>query len=136
MYQRNPEYIDRIERFGQTAGLPLFEQQPQRKPIPQWLWNGNGLSAEAHKRIKNSVTQNQNLLKVLEAILTLGGSATDREIQELTGLEINIITARRNDLKKLGWVTSYPDKKKKDPETGANNTLWFADFNKIYNTIY
>lgn len=43
---------------------------------------------------------------LFETLRTLGPS-TDREVAAATKLEINIVTARRNELVKLGWVICY-----------------------------
>jgi hypothetical protein len=45
------------------------------------------------------ITQ-ENQIKIIRALKT-ANNLTDREIQQLTGLKINIVTARRNDLIKF-----------------------------------
>lgn len=147
-YKHNPWLRERINNKGITDGLPLFEQNktPTNK-IPHWIWDGSRIKAEVYDKLKNSDKWVKDQLQVLCCMIELGGSATDNEIKEASGLEINIVTGRRNDLVKMGYVTSYPDHSKKDKDgkpgvkkklgpKGVANTLWFVDFKKIYSTIF
>lgn len=134
MFKNNPELEDRINRFGQTTDLPLFALENKSvKNIPAWIWDGSGIKAEVYERIKNSRKTNTDALKVLSEIIKKGGKATDHEVKKATGLDLHIVSARRNDLKKLGWVTSY-GKKKMGPH-GSPNTVWEVNYTKLFEDI-
>lgn len=152
-YKFNPLLEEQIMRRGVTVGLPLFEQpkdtaDQDTRHLPHWVWDGSGIKAEIYNKLKHCRKWKQNQLEVMQAMITLGGSATDNELKEVTELEINIVTARRNDLVQLGLVTSFPDnakpkksngepqvKKKLGPH-GVANTLWFVNFKNLYNRLF
>ena len=129
MSKVHPEKVDRINRFGQTADLPLFEQPnlKENKKYPNWICNGTSVKAEVWSQIKNTEKIAKDCWTVLKAIINAGGSATDHEIKQITGLELHIVSARRNTLIQIGYVKSSPGKKKMGPH-GKLNTLWEIDF--------
>jgi len=54
--------------------------------------------------------------------------STDKEISELSGLAINIVTARRNELVKLGELVQY--NKRNCHVTGRLAITWTPEVNK------
>ena len=134
----NPRLEERIERFGQTVDLPLFEQAHtagSRKDYPKWLCTGTSVKAEAWKKIKDSEKLNSDAWEILEVMILHGGHLTDNEIEEYTGMRINIITGRRNDLIEAGLVTGFPETTKKG-RSGRPNKIWHVDFKNLYNRIH
>lgn len=136
----NEKKRDLIERFGQTAGLPLFDEPAMaiKKNIgnyPTWLCTGTSVKAEVWDKIKDSEKLNENAWIVLNAMINHGGHLTDNEIEEVTGLRINIITARRNNLIEVGLVTGFPDITK-IAKSGKPNKIWHVNFKNLYNRIH
>lgn len=150
MYRSNSKYnklAEMIEERGdQSLGLPLFEQTTTYKNLPKWIADGSGVKAEVYERIKKHISTTADLILVMEALLTNGGNATDYEIEQLTGLPINVITARRNDWMELGvvsskvdWQNSTDEKKVPIKRKGKSNikvTVWFVDFKKLQELLY
>jgi len=130
-WQKNIHKQEMIERFGQTAGLPLFDSRPTTS-LPDWIWNGNGISAEVYRKMELKFSDDAK--EYLRALLLLGGQATDHEVKDAIRWDLHIVSARRNDLKKLGVVVSYPGKKKPGPY-GMANTIWFVNYNQLYKII-
>lgn len=123
-----------IKKYGETAGLPLFNQiddvDENNMPIiriPDWVYSGTGNKSKIYHELKD--TWHENRIKVLDALIELGGAATDNEVKERSKLEVNIVTGRRYDLVQLGLVFAY-GKKKIGPH-GAANTVWCVNFSKV-----
>lgn len=134
----NAEKEERINRFGPTVDLPLFNQENELPPVqhPGWLWSGNGIKAEIYNRMKDTFAD--NAFEYLQALINLGGRATDHEVKEyLNNPErwpLHIVSARRNDLMKAPFfvVTSYPNQKRMGPNR-MPNTIWFINYKNLFN---
>lgn len=121
-----------IEKNGITAGLPLFDSAPAVY-LPDWLWNGKEIKGEIYTRMALKFAA--DVKEYLRGILLLGGQATDHEVKNLLGWDLHIVSARRNDLKKLGIICSYPGRSKMGPY-GQPNTIWNVNLNQLYKKIY
>lgn len=55
-------------------------------------------------------------------ILLNEGPKSDNDLQRLTSFKINIVTARRNELLKRGWIRCRGQKK--DWQTNMMNKVW------------
>ncbi len=119
-FRRN-KLVGEILARDNTAGLPLWDHAVAAT-APRKVPTGDGTrNASYAKTIEEGITESQQ--EVLNALRTLG-SASDRDVRQFTGLDINIVTARRNDLVDLGLVTD--DGKKFDSDTRRHVTLWRA----------
>jgi hypothetical protein len=136
--KRNPKLAERIERFGDTVDLPLFDQPKtagSNKNYPKWLCTGTSVKADVWDKIKGSERLNDDAWTILSTMITHGGRMTDNEIEEATGMRINIITGRRNNLIEAGLVTGFPDITKKG-KSGKPNKIWHVNFKNLYNRIH
>ncbi|MCF8261582.1 MAG: hypothetical protein K9J12_12465 [Melioribacteraceae bacterium] len=141
MYERN-EYKDELILLqGQTEGLPLFEQEKLNSTTvqhPDWLWSGNSIKAEIYNKMKEKFALDS--LIYLNALVQLGGAATDHEIKELfSDVEkwpLHIVAARRNYFTKSPFylVESFPGKTKLGP-SGKPNTIWYLNYKNLYQII-
>ena len=129
-YQENSYKREFIERNGQTAGLPLFDNASVY--LPDWIWSGTGLKAEVYARMHLKFSDDAR--EYLRALILLGGRGTDHEVKDELGWALHIVSARRNDLKKLGIVQSYEGNKKPGPY-GQPNTIWYVNFKNLYTKI-
>lgn len=132
-WKANPTKEEMIERFGQTYGLPLFGQNnensyPDNYTLPNWIWDGTGIKAEVYRQMQKKFAE--DAFMYLRALMQLGGSATDHEVKDLLKWDLHIVSARRNNLKKLGVVESYTGKKKIGPH-GVANTIWFVNYKNL-----
>ncbi|MGK9477889.1 hypothetical protein [Melioribacter sp. OK-6-Me] len=129
-FKQNMRKLERIQRFGVTVDLPLFNQKdvPEKKKLPAWIWDGKGISRRAYDAFKSQFAQKE--IEYLRAVLELGGEATDNEIVEILGWPPGYVSARRNALKELGVIVSY-GKTKLGP-SGVRNTVWSINFQKLY----
>jgi len=140
MHTQNEAKVDRINRFGITADLPLFNQEKDVPPFqrPAWLFNGNDIKAEIYHKMKNEFAE--NALTYLNAVLNLGGKATDHQVKEFLDdperWPLHIVSARRNDLTKEPFyiITSYPGQTVKGPK-GKNNVIWFVNYKNLFNLL-
>jgi len=84
----------------------------------------NPTSYETYKQIEKDGTLCHTQLLVYEALLK-SGIATDRQIQKMTGLDINCVTGRRDDLYKMKIVKKSGNVKIMN-KTGKEypHTLW------------
>ena len=117
-YRKNHTLIDIVKRSPE-AGLPLFDHAvaaiAERK-VP--------LATETRDASMREVVRGgipPSFQVVLGAFAEIG-PASDREVKRYTGLDINIITARRNDLINAGLIEEAG--KGFDPETKRSVTLW------------
>lgn len=136
-FEKNASKVDRINRFGITVDLPLFNQpKEERKDLPGWIWSGTAMKADIYKSLKEKF--NDDCMHYLEAIITLGGKATDHDVREYFGepdkWTLAIISARRNDLKKIGVIACYG--KKKTGPRGMPNYIWEVDFKQLYKILF
>jgi len=124
--------LERINRFGITVDLPLFNQhdevQAKYKTLPSWIWDGKEISRQALDIFREQFAQKE--IEYLNAVLKLGGEATDNEIVEMLGWPPGYVSARRNALKHLGIIVSYG--KTKTGPSGVRNIVWSINFKKLY----
>lgn len=136
-YKHNILKQELIERNGITYGLPLFSQEKsvpvKHQNLPDWIFDGKEFSQTAYNRFEKHFNDQQ--IKYLNAILQLGGKATDNEVREFFNDPIawpnGKVSARRNALKDLGIVNSNPDAHVKGP-FGSPNAVWSVNFKKLY----
>lgn len=129
-----------IAQHGITWGLPLFQEKPAAhvSKIPDWLWNGYSVKAEVYHKMKDKFAEDS--LEYLNAIISLGGRATDHEVKEFFNdnekWTLAIVSARRNYFKDHPFyiITSYPGQKKPGPKK-VPNTIWFVDYTKLFNLL-
>jgi len=137
-YRHNTFKEEMINRNGITWGLPLFENKPSDCKIPDWIWNGNSIKAEIYSKMKEKFAEDS--LEYLNAIIALGGAATDHEVKDYFNDEekwpLHIVSARRNYFKGHPFyiITSYPGKTKPGPK-GKPNTIWYVDFKQLYRLL-
>ena len=113
-----------VEKKSQSGGLPLFDDAPEAF-LPDWVWNGREIQTEVRELLKKRF--NHDSLVYLDAIIALGGQATDHEVKDYLRWDLHIVSARRNDLKRTGVIESFPEKRKPGPY-GQANTIWFVNF--------
>lgn len=139
---------ERIARFGQTVDLPLFNQSEESLPmgkgkrdglhqnLPDWIWNGKEMSQKALAKFEKHLAEKE--IEYLNAVLSLGGSATDNEVAEFKDKkwQNGFISARRGALMKIGIIVSRKDAKdelvSKIGPCGVKNTIWFVNFKKLF----
>ncbi len=145
-YKQNILKQERIDRYGVTVDLPLFNQEKtipvQYQNLPDWIWNGNSIKAEIYNKMKEKFAQDS--LEYLNAVIALGGNTTDHEVREYFNDESKwtaaIISARRNYFLNGPFyiITSFPDPKNPDKPIsrpgpkGKPNTVWYIDYKKLY----
>jgi hypothetical protein len=156
-FKPNPAKEDLIIKYGETYGLPLFDQDREivvmksrnsgsrYSNLPDWIWTGNSVKAEVFREMKDKFADDS--LLYLRAIIELGGSATDHEVKEYFNdsdkWPLHIVSARRNYFMDKQFIKafnepiikSYPYKYKTGPK-GKPNTIWFVDFKQLYKIIY
>lgn len=141
MYTQNQYKGEQICKHGVGWQLPLFDEPrannqtgTRNKKIPDWIWSGNGIKAEVYHKMKDKFAEDS--LDYLEAVIQLGGNATDHEVKAFFNNEnkwpLHIVSARRNYFKNKPFyiITSYPGKVIIGPK-GKQNTIWFIDFSKL-----
>lgn len=131
---------ERIARFGQTVDLPLFNQEKEIpakfKDLPDWIWNGKEMSQKALAKFEKYLAEKE--IEYLNAVLSLGGSATDNEVAEFKDKkwQNGFISARRAALMKVGIIVSRKDVNDelvgKIGPCGIKNTIWFVNFKKLF----
>ena len=157
----NPTKEDLIALHGQGYGTPLFDQigeqtavfkssgEKQNKTLPatkmpDWIWTGKSVKAEVYNKMKDKFAEDS--LVYLNAIIKLGGKATDHEIKnffdDADKWPLHIVSARRNYfmnkdfLQRYGnpIIKSYPGYKKPGPK-GSPNIIWCVDFTQLYSIL-
>lgn len=132
-YAKNNYRANAIRRFGQTSGLELFESanktlseaaQKRLEIAPKAIPTG----AETRKLAYTLLNHDQLHLgemceKVWQAFAEFG-PATNFEIAQRLGKESGYISARNNDLRKLGLLDSAG--KRKCNVTGNIVTIWIV----------
>jgi hypothetical protein len=122
-YRKNPHRRDQIARFGQEAGLPLFEVGAiDESPLPKAIADGRDTRKAAHM----DVTSDQRKLsatrqKVLDAFRAIG-PATNEEAAHHLGWPINRISGRSFELRERGFLVE--DRKRTCRITGNNVHTW------------
>lgn len=155
-WQKNTAKEEWIERCGVAAGLPLFESaksqaqsaeprtlSPMRHAlsdsIPDWIWSGNGIKAEVYEKMQSKFALDS--FDYLNAIILLGGKATDHQVKEYFNdaeqWPLHIVSARRNYFCNGDYpiISSYPGATIIGPK-GKPNTVWYVNFNRLYKIIY
>jgi hypothetical protein len=144
MYTRNLQIEDMIERLGVTAGCPLFNQEKENTinnpdvviQHPDWLWSGNSMKAEIYNRLKTKFAD--DAFEYLNALIALGGRATDHQIKEYFNdnekWTLAIVSARRNYFTKAPYylIQSFPGQKSMGPK-GVANIIWFINYKNLFN---
>ncbi len=136
-YKPNILKQERIERFGVTVDLPLFNQEKslpvKYQNLPDWVFDGSEFSQIAYNKFEKHLGDQQ--IKYLNAVIQLGGKATDNDVREYFNDPIlwpsGKVSARRNALKDLGIINSNPDSHVDGP-FGSPNAVWSVNFKKLY----
>ena len=131
-WKKNVARFCRIQEKGVTVDLPLFNQPKDTLPsavnteiMPAKIYISDETKAAAYQAIQPSVRKSQ--WKVFSALCQLV-RATDRQIKDATGLEINVVCGRRNELVKLGLVVPCGET---PGSAGVLNTLWTIDWMRV-----
>jgi hypothetical protein len=150
-WKANADKIDRINRFGQTVDLPLFENPPaplespeppllkgdNSARMPDWIWDGSSVKAEVYDELKEKFAEDSVIY--LKKLIEVGGRASDNEIMNAFNNKdkwpLAIVSARRNYWKKIGIIQGFRDKWKLGPH-GRKNTIWYVNFKKIKEVNY
>jgi len=152
-WQKNTAKEEWIERCGVAAGLPLFESAKATSPltpllakerelkgaVPDWIWSGNGIKAEIYEKMQSKFALDS--FDYLNAIIMLGGKATDHQVKEyfndVEQWPLHIVSARRNYFCNGEYpiISSYPGATIIGPK-GKPNTVWYVNFNRLYKIIY
>jgi hypothetical protein len=136
-YKQNILKQERIDRYGVTVDLPLFNQEKsipvKYQNLPDWVFDGSDFSKEAYNKFEKHFSDQQ--IDYLNAVLRLGGKATDNDVRELFNDPVawpsSKVSARRNALIKLGIIYSDPTAHIDGP-FGVPNAVWSVNFKKIY----
>jgi hypothetical protein len=130
-YAKNNYRADRIQRFGVTTGTPLFEavnktlsdlSQTRLDAAPKSIPTGAETRRLAHTILQHDPLHLSEInQKVWEAFAEFG-PATNFEIAQRLDKESGYISARNNDLRKLGLLTS--DAKRRCNVTGNIVQTW------------
>jgi len=81
--------------------------------------------------IANEKSLNDNYKLILSFIIRNGGSAIFREISAETGIEINIVTARVNELVHDYEILYSDGERKINPVSNKPNILWKINYDKF-----
>jgi len=133
-YSKNKKKEKFLNKHGNTAGLPLFDQNNPALNWPDWIWNGNDVKAEAYELMQEKF-KNIGMLEYIRTMIKLGGAATDNEVKANSDLEINIITARRKNGQEQGLVKSFNGSKKIGP-FGVSNKIWYLNYKGLHTIMY
>lgn len=154
-FKPNTDKKDLIDKYGQTFGLPLFNErlesigkrnesistkrnsgntyiakQKEIQIMREWIWDASGIKAEVYKNLKKGLSESR--IKLIIGYLKLGGEATDNELEAVCGLKLSAICGRRNELMKLGIVEGFAGRKKPSPyENGNPNQIWELNLDKL-----
>ena len=131
-WKKNVERFCRIQEKGVTVDLPLFNQAKEAAPkitnteiMPAKVFVADETKAAAFEAIQPSIRKSQ--WRVFTALCQLV-KATDRQLKDATGLEINVVCGRRNELVKRGLVTACGETQ---GSAGVLNTLWTIDWMRV-----
>lgn len=127
-WKENKAKSELIEKSGQTAGLPLFQQGPEKRScqMPDWIFDGSEIKAMVYRAMEERFQPNEN--KVLTAMITLK-MGSDHDIKDFLGWQINQVTGRRKHLEELG-IIEFAFKRKIGP-FGSPNCVWKLNFLKL-----
>lgn len=124
-WKRNALKEERIARVGVTVDLPLFGWAHSLPEPPSRIQDASAVKARALEMLKGRLPDNR--LKVLDAVFDLQ-PATDRDIADWLGWEINRVTGRRRELVQLRFVESCGER---PGRYRAANTLWRININTL-----
>lgn len=132
-WKKNARRFCEIQEHGVTVDLPLFNQPAAEKPepkitterMPKRVLISDETKAAAFEAARKFIPlQRWRIFSALTQLI----EATDRQVQAATGLDINIVCARRRELVQAGLV-------EKAGETiggkGLINTTWRINWNKV-----
>jgi hypothetical protein len=149
-WKANTTKEEAIERNGEGFGLPLFESAKENKDktgpghlascikLPDWIWTGDSLKAAVYYRMQATFAEDS--LLYLQAIIKLGGRATDHEVKDFFNdpdkWPASTVSARRNYFMGNPYyiIKGYPDKLKLGPRNNKVTT-WYVDFSRLYQLI-
>jgi len=118
MWKRNRLKEKKINKHGVTYGLPLFGPEDN---LPDRIFDSSFVKGETYEKLKGKLSEAR--LKVFLCLLEMG-YATDQEIAERLGWEINRVTPRRKELQELGFVQVAGFK---TSNYGTKRTVWKVD---------
>ncbi len=129
-FKVNTEKVKRIVEQGVTADCPLFRGM-NAKNLPSWVWHANEIKAETFNLLGHFFGFQS--LSYIKTVVQFGGAATDNEVAIKLGWPSSTVSARRNSLKRLGIIKSYPGKEKVKRKGifYVKNTVWELDFGKL-----
>lgn len=132
-FRKNNYRADHIARFGPETGLPLFKDVSKLVPetaqsrfdaAPKAISTGSETRKLAHTFLQHDQLHLSEMCqKVWEAFAEFG-PATNFEIAQRLGHESGWVSARNNDLRKLGLLTA--DIKRRCNVTGNTVQTWRA----------
>ncbi|MBX3008645.1 MAG: hypothetical protein KF816_11550 [Melioribacteraceae bacterium] len=136
MFKQNAHKKELISKFGITHDLPLFNQEKEVPKIqhPDWLFNGNDIKAEIYHKMREKFAD--DAFVYLNALITLGGRATDHQIKDYLNDESNwplhIVSARRNYFTNAPFylVQSFPGQTIIGPKNRPN-IIWFLNYKNL-----
>lgn len=130
-YRKNKLRADTIQRFGQEAGLPLFQKENEAVPahIQKRLEiapKSMAVATDTKKLARSAIVADQVRLgekqqKVLKAFAEIG-PASNEEVAHHLGWPINRVVGRAFELRQLGLV--IPDQMRPCRITGEIVHTW------------
>jgi hypothetical protein len=133
-YKKNNLRADHIQRFGQTTDLPLFNsvgadgvrptimQQTRFKTAPKSIPTGAETRKLAYALLNHDQLHLGEMCEKVWLAFAEFGPATNFEIAQRLGKESGWVSARNNDLRKLGLLTA--DIKRQCRVTGNVVQTW------------
>lgn len=106
-YKRNIAREEMIKRYGVTAALPLFDQktpvhvQERINHAPASIPVADDTRRISHLALQMKIGEEQQ--KVLDAFCSVP-DGTNKEIAALLNIDASTISARNNELRKLGLI--------------------------------
>ena len=132
-FSKNNYRADVIRRFGVTTDLPLFNEaskpippvtKARFKAAPKAIPTGAETRHLAHTILQHDQLRLSLLCQQVWDAFAEFGPASNSEIAQRLGRESGYISARNNDLRKLGLLESAG--KRKCNVTGEVVTVWIA----------
>jgi hypothetical protein len=130
-YKKNNLRADMIQRFGEQSGLPLFEAtnktlsqtaQSRLDAAPKSIPTGAETRKLAYTLLKHDQLHLGEMCEKVWQAFAEFGPATNFEIAQRLGKESGWVSARNNDLRKLGLLTA--DVKRQCRVTGNVVQTW------------
>ena len=128
-FRRNAARFARIQEKGVGVDLPLFDKRAAQTNEPvgtETMPKSFPLANDTRDLAKTIIDidpriANTQMEKVYECI-RLNGDATNKEIEQATGLPVNVVSARNMRLRELGRITKAGHRKCR--VTGYVVTSW------------